>query len=621
MRKCTLNRLVLSLFLSVIMLAYTNIDSSQSKKNQSKQSLTKQEYSKGSQFVRAYFTDKKMAHNALKLFEVEALEISYDEGYIVLDVTPEDIKALTALNFVIVPDPEYDIHHNRSSAIAQDGTIPGYPSYRIVEKTFEIAESLCTVMPDFAEWIDVGDSWEKTEGTGGYDIMVLRLTNSKIEGPKPKLFITGSIHAREYTTSELILRFVLYLVENYGKNADVTWMLDYQEFHALFYANPDGRKHAEEGELWRKNTNYDYCASNPSKRGCDLNRNFDQNWSASSDECGQTFSGASGASEPETQAVQNYLQQEFSDTDFGIYIDLHSYGGIVMNPSTDELEILASKLSHFNGYSAASDKRGMTINYAYYIVGVASYLFELGTAFFQDCNTFEDKILPDNIGAFEYAFRVCRSPLELPSGPDALEVTYANNVLNATIDDEKYGGSSSAQNIAAAEYYIGIPPWVTGATPVAMEATDGSFDDKAEEVTATISMNDFRDHNAIIYVRGKDADDNWGPVSATVSDLTNTNYPTLEAHGSKVVVQYPNPLSLPATINVKLPQSAFIRLFVHNLSGRVIATLANNIMGPGEHSIRWNGKDDAGKMPAKGIYLFRLHVNDFVQMGKIILVK
>ena len=302
-------------------------------------------------------------------------------------------------------------------------------------------------------------------------------------------------------------------------------------------------------------------------------------------------------------------------------MDLHSYGEIIINSSTSEIEFLAKKFSHFNGYGTKANTRGMTITYAYNVVGVASYLFELGTSFFQNCNEFENTLVPDNIKAFEYAFRVCREPRKLPAGPEVVDVSYTSKVLTATVDDGLYTGSSTSQNIAAAEYYIGTPPWVTGATAIPMEAVDGSFNAKEEEVTATISTRDLRNRQVLIYVRGKDADDNWGPVSATFSDLTPVTSPIPEQHISQVEVHYPNPLLLPATITVKLPQAAHTQLLLYNVSGKVLATLTDNVMGPGAHTIRWDGKSDAGKTLAEGIYLFRLQVNEYVHMGKMALVK
>ncbi len=75
------------------------------------------------------------------------------------------------------------------------------------------------------------NSWEKgaAGGLAGYDLQVLRLSNSAIPGPKPGLFVMSSVHAREYAPAELNLRFAEYLVENYDTNPDVTWILDYTE--------------------------------------------------------------------------------------------------------------------------------------------------------------------------------------------------------------------------------------------------------------------------------------------------------------------------------------------------------------------------------------------------------
>ena len=63
----------------------------------------------------------------------------------------------------------------------------------------------------------------------GYDLQVLRLTNSATPGPKPKLFVHGAIHAREYTTAELVTRFGEELVAGYGIDPDATWLLDHHD--------------------------------------------------------------------------------------------------------------------------------------------------------------------------------------------------------------------------------------------------------------------------------------------------------------------------------------------------------------------------------------------------------
>jgi len=239
-------------------------------------------------------------------------------------------------------------------------TIPNYPCYRTVEATYAAAEAIVEKYPHLASWIDVGDSWEKTVGEGGFDMKVLRLTNKFVSGEKPILFATSEIHAREYATAELMTRFAEHLVENYGKDPDITWMLDYQEAHFMLMMNPDGRKKAEPQVMWRKNTNRNYCGSTSSNRGVDLNRNFDYRWGnvGSGSQCSETYRGPRAASEPETQAVQNYLRKIFPDRkgpnpsdpapkDYkGIYFDIHSYGEIIYQPtqSPNDKEIITTGL-------------------------------------------------------------------------------------------------------------------------------------------------------------------------------------------------------------------------------------------------------------------------------------
>ena len=85
----------------------------------------------------------------------------------------------------------------------------------------------------------------------------------------------------------LATRFAEYLVNNYGMDPDATWILDHHEIHLMLQTNPEGRKEAEAGTSWRKNTNENYCGATSSNRGADLNRNFAFQW----DCCG----GSSGA--------------------------------------------------------------------------------------------------------------------------------------------------------------------------------------------------------------------------------------------------------------------------------------------------------------------------------------
>jgi hypothetical protein len=118
-----------------------------------------------------------------------------------------------------------------------------------------------------------------------------------------------------------------------------------------------------------------------------------------------------------------------------------------------------------------------------------------------------------------------------PAGPDALGVaTNPPGSVNigqpldvlSTIDDTRYNNSNGVepvQVIAAAEVHVDTPPWTPGAVPIALSAVDGAFDETIEAVTGTLSTAGWPLGRHTLFVRGRDAADNWGPVSAVFVDV------------------------------------------------------------------------------------------------------
>ena len=514
--------------------------------------------------VRIYFQDKAQL-NELAAF-LDVWEVHHDQGYFVARIGPrqQDLLEAQGLKYVIDEELTQELHNPPRQAT--DSGIPGYPCYRTVEETYADLSALAANHPDLATWSDVGDSWEKATpgGNDGYDIQALVITNHAISGPKPKFFMIAAIHAREYTTAELATRFAEKLVNDYGVDPDITWLVDNYEFHLIPHANPDGRKHAEAGEMWRKNTdNDDGCAYDRVNLGyyygTDLNRNSSFKWNqggASNDACSETYHGPSAASEPEVQAIEDYARSIFPDQRGpndddpapadaqGVFITLHSYSELVLFPWgwTDEqdapnktgLQTLGRKFGYYNQYEVCSDclynASGVTDDFTYGELGVASYTFELGTKFFQECDVFEDDIIPKNMPALIYAFKAARRPYLDPAGPETINVAVDNSptdasspvTLTATVDDTRYDsngyGDEPVQNIQAARYTIDVPSW-QGAVTHAMAAADGAFDSSSEAVTATIDAAGLRNGRHIIFVEGQDTDGNWGVPTAIFLDV------------------------------------------------------------------------------------------------------
>lgn len=479
-------------------------------------------------------------------------------------------RRLERLGFRVSVADEATVAVNRPQPIGELAkAIGGLTCYRTVEETYAAMDALASARPDLVEVIDIGPSWRLSQGLSGYPLRVIRATNEAIPGPKPKLFVMSSVHAREYTPAETMTRFVEGLVNGHGRDPDATWMLDHHEVHALLQANPDGRKLAE--AQWnstasgqRKNANAGFCAA--TRIGVDLNRNFPFAWNStggsgsSGEPCSDSFRGPSAASEPETGAVTQYVRSIFPDARGGnpldaapddtpgVFIDMHSFSRLVLwpwgatstvAPNGAPLQTLGRRLAWFNGYTPQQSTGlyltdGTTIDFAYGELGVAALTFELGVAFFESCGTFQSTVLPDNLRSLAYALRIAREPYRLPAGPETREVAITPDLvvrgepatLSARVDDTRFSTVSAPPNpviqpqhaIVAAQALIGTPPWQQGAVALPLAASDGAFDSTSEQVGASLATTALPAGRHLVYVRGRDANPDvpraTGPVAA-----------------------------------------------------------------------------------------------------------
>jgi len=69
---------------------------------------------------------------------------------------------------------------------------------------------------------------------------------------------------------------------------------------------------------------------------------------------------------------------------------------------------------------------------------------------------------------------------------------------------------------------------------------------------------------------------------------------------------YPNPFNPSTTIAYQLPTRAPVALEIYSLLGQRVRHLVEQVQVAGQHAVTWDGKDDAGRAVASGVYLYRL---------------
>lgn len=510
------------------------------------------------------------------------LEVDEQERTARMEASADDLVALRRMKVKFeIDDAATQKMRETEAALAppEDGAakIPGYECYRTVEETYGTMDQLAALRPTIATVRDIGPSWlhAKTGGAQGYRMRVLRLNNTATDASipvKPNMVVLAAIHAREYTTAELVTRFSEWLVRDYGTDPDATWLVDNFRFHFLLQANPDGRKKAESGISWRKNVNTDNGACSANAWGIDLNRNYPWRWrtvagGSSGDPCASTYRGPAAVSEPETANALRYivgtrsstgtytggvLADRRTDTGLaptnyrGLFLDIHSYSRLVLwpwaytstaAPNMSTLRTLGRRMAYYNNYRPvqwtglyAAD--GTNTDAVYGITGAPSYTIELGQSFFESCSTFESTTYPQNLNVLKYAARALYSPYSYPTGPDTTSVGASATTVrrgqafavSGWVDDARFNqtnGTEPVQNISTVRAYVDTRPWVTGAPYVAMRPSDGAYNSPREQATANISTTNLSIGRHVVFVRGIDASGKPGTPRAVYFNVTN----------------------------------------------------------------------------------------------------
>ena len=122
----------------------------------------------------------------------------------------------------------------------------------------------------------------------------------------PTILLVANHHGGEKNSAISTAYFFKDMLDNWASNPILEYLRFCVNFVVVPVANPYGFN-----KYQHQNAN-----------SVDLNRNYDANWALTEE--GQNYSGASAASEIETQAIQTLMQ---NTQDALLYIDYHTYGG------------------------------------------------------------------------------------------------------------------------------------------------------------------------------------------------------------------------------------------------------------------------------------------------------
>ena len=84
---------------------------------------------------------------------------------------------------------------------------------------------------------------------------------------------------------------------------------------------------------------------------------------------------------------------------------------------------------------------------------------------------------------------------------------------------------------------------------------------------------------------------------------------------------YPNPFNSETVIRYALPKEASVDLTVYNMAGQEVAKLVYGRRWAGVYEVHWDGRDNADRALASGMYVYRLRVGDWAVSRKLLLLR
>lgn len=201
------------------------------------------------------------------------------------------------------------------------------------------------------------------------DIWMVEISdNPGVDEGEPEVLYTANHHAREVQSPIVLLYWMWDLLDRYAAgDPTARGLVDERRLFVVPVLNPDGYVYNETtdpdgGGFWRKNRRPNSGGS----VGVDLNRNYGYLWGldnqgSSPNPSSDTYRGPSAFSEPELQALRDFLEDGRSvrvALNYHTYSDLllypWGYADMTYTPDQDRFVAMAAAMTAVNGYTAGT---------------------------------------------------------------------------------------------------------------------------------------------------------------------------------------------------------------------------------------------------------------------------
>ncbi|MEV0967589.1 M14 family zinc carboxypeptidase [Microtetraspora glauca] len=294
-----------------------------------------------------------------------------------------------------------DIAATAQLAAEQTAGLPsGRTTYRTITDYNNEMLTLSDQHPDLVKHITLPH--KTRQGREVYGIEVSSDVNSS-EG-KPVLFMMGMHHGNEWPSGEHTLEFAYDLINNAGKDPQITRLLDQARVIFVPVVNVDGF-------ILNRRTGCGVSPTCASSAGVDINRNYPFGWGSNAGS-NATNRGPGPGSEPEVQNIMDLT----TANQVTVLITNHTSGHTLLRPPLEKragdtpdeavYAALTDAMSAKNGYTGMKsgfdyETTGETPDWSYYATRGLGFTFEIMKT--QSTNNTYPEVIEDYLGTGRYA--------------------------------------------------------------------------------------------------------------------------------------------------------------------------------------------------------------------------
>jgi hypothetical protein len=282
----------------------------------------------------------------------------YRQADLYLLIVPSELEQLRKMGY----DPKVvieDMNQYRQQILSN----PDFAQYHDYYSTSLLVDSLRNAYPSLVEKYTYGFS------LSGRELYAVKISDdASIDEDEPEISFDGCHHGDEIMGSEVIIRLMRDLCNQYGSDPQITNLVNTREIWFYPFVNPDGRQ-----ALVRTNNN-----------GVDINRDWGYMWD-------QWGGSPFEFSQPETQSIAKWILENqfvFSQSNHGGTEALLYPWSYRPNPSPDDAHIysIASgystnsgypNLAYSQGYGGLYPINGSAKDYFYGVMGSVGWTLEV----------------------------------------------------------------------------------------------------------------------------------------------------------------------------------------------------------------------------------------------------